>query len=429
MPQLSADLIPRPHADRIAADLAELSRFAESAEPGWTRRVFSDAYRSARDWVRGRMIDAGLETSIDAAGNVIGRLPGKNSSLPALMSGSHTDTVHGGGRFDGMVGVLGAIEVARSLREAGITLNRDLVIVDFLGEEANPFGISCMGSRSIAGILSPEHLDRTDETGLRLGDAMSRFGLDPDAAVRGAWAPDALHGYVELHIEQGPLLERTGNQIGVVTAIAGIERLLAKFNGRADHAGTMPMEGRHDALVAAAEAVLTIEREACGAPIHGVSTTGRIDSSPGAFNIVPDQARIWAEMRSIDADWLHGAKRRVADRIASDADARGVHSMIEWLNDQDPVPASPAVHDRIARSAGELGYSWEAVPSGAGHDAAHLARLAPMGMIFVPSVGGRSHVPEEETPVDDIVRGVHVLAATLLDMDASETPLTDGLTR
>jgi N-carbamoyl-L-amino-acid hydrolase len=423
MPLLHADRIPAPEGERIATDLADLSRFAESAEPGWTRRVFSDAYRSARDWVRARMTDAGLETSIDAAGNVVGRLPGLDPTLPALMTGSHTDTVHGGGRFDGMVGVLGGIEVVRALREAGISLNRDLFVIDFLGEEANPFGISCMGSRSIAGILTPEHLDRVDETGLRLGDAMSSFGLDPAAAVQGAWSPDALHGYVELHIEQGPLLERTGNQIGVVTAIAGIERLLATFSGRADHAGTMPMEGRHDALVAAAEAVLTIEREACGAPIHGVSTTGRIHSSPGAFNIVPDEARIWAEMRSIDAGWLHGAQRRVADRIASDADSRGVHSLIEWLNDQDPVPATQAVHDRIARSAGELGYSWEAVPSGAGHDAAHLARLAPMGMIFVPSIGGRSHVPEEETPIGDIVRGVHVLIATLLDMDASETPL------
>lgn len=419
MSRLPADTVPAPSAERLGADLAELSLFAESAEPGWTRRVFSDAYRPAREWVRDRMRAAGLEVSIDAAGNVIGRLPGRNGSLPVLMTGSHTDTVHGGGRFDGMVGVLGGIEVARVLRESGRLLDRDLVVVDFLGEEANAFGISCMGSRSIAGLLTAGHLDRPDDAGTRLGDAMARFGLEPDAALAGAWSPGSIHAYIELHIEQGPLLERSERQIGVVTSIAGIERLLARFTGRADHAGTMPMEGRHDALLAAAEAVLTIEREACGAPIHGVSTTGRIESSPGAMNIVPDDAQIWAEMRSIDAGWLRGARRRVADRIAADADARGVTSMIEWLNDQDPVDAHRDIQDRIASSADRLGYTWESVPSGAGHDAAHLARLAPMGMVFVPSIGGRSHVPEEETAIDDIVRGVHVLAATLIDMDAA----------
>jgi len=418
--------LPQPEGDRLATELRELSEFSESAEPGWTRRVFSDAYRASREWVGAQMAEAGLETRIDAVGNVIGRLPGRNPALPALMTGSHTDTVHGGGRFDGIVGVLGALEAVRLFREKGITLERDLVVVDFLGEEANPFGVSCMGSRSIAGLLTPEHLDRTDTDGATLGDAITAFGLDPDAAVREAWKPGSLHGYLELHIEQGPLLEGSGTSIGVVTAIAGIERLLATFRGRADHAGTMPMEGRHDALVAAAEAVLTIEREACGAPIHGVSTTGRIESSPGAFNIVPDDARIWAEMRSIDADWLHGAKRRVAERIAEEASGRGVQTMIEWLNDQDPVAASPVVHDLIAGSTSALGYSWEAVPSGAGHDAAHIAHLAPMGMIFVPSVGGRSHVPEELTEFPDIVRGVHVLAAALIDMDRAERLETRG---
>ena len=203
----------------------------------------------------------------------------------------------------------------------------------------------------------------------------------------------------------------------MVTAIAGIERLLAEFSGRADHAGTMPMPGRRDALIAAAEAILTIEREACGAPIHGVSTTGRIESSPGSFNIVPDEARIWAEMRSVDADWLHGAKHRVATDIAAAAAERGVETAIEWLNDQDPVNTAQSVQDHIAATADSLGVPWEAVPSGAGHDAAHLAALGPMGMIFIPSVGGRSHVPEEFTELEDVALGVEVLTSTLLRMD------------
>ncbi|GMA21166.1 M20 family metallo-hydrolase [Arsenicicoccus piscis] len=406
-----------PDAERLAADLADLSTFSESGEPGWTRQIFSDPYRASRGWVADRMRAAGLETHVDPAGNVVGRLPGRDRSKPVLMTGSHTDTVHGGGRFDGIVGVLSAIEVARRLRETGATLESDLVVVDFLGEEANTFGISCVGSRAVAGLLTPEHLDRVDDSGRRLGDVMTAFGLDPQGALDQAWAPGSVHGYVELHVEQGPLLERSGHRIGVVTAIAGIERLLVQFTGRADHAGTMPMTGRHDALVAAAQAVLTVEREGCGAPVHGVSTTGRIESSPGALNVVPDKARIWAELRSIDAPWLSGAKRRVVEQIAADAEARGVSTLIEWLNDQDPVACARSMQDRIGAAADSLGYAWEAVPSGAGHDAAHLAHLGPMGMIFLPSVGGRSHVPEELSEPADIAAGAHVLAHTLVRLD------------
>jgi N-carbamoyl-L-amino-acid hydrolase len=407
-----------PDRERIAAGIAALAaEFTESAQVGWTRRVFSDAYRASRSWTLHTMRDAGLEAHIDAAGNVIGVLPGRNRAAAPLMTGSHTDTVHGGGRFDGVVGVIGGIEVARRLRETGTLLERDLVVVDFLGEEANPFGVSCVGSRSIAGLLDLSHLDRVDDEGVRLGDAMAAAGLDPDAALTQAWKPGTLHGYVELHVEQGPVLERSGSAIGVVTAIAGIERLMAGFVGRADHAGTMPMEMRHDALAAAAASVIVVEREGCGAPVHGVSTVGRFESSPGALNVVPDRARLWAEMRSTESDWLHGAKRRVVEAIGMEAANRGVDVVVEWLNDQEPVRATSSTQDTIARAADELSLAWEAIPSGAGHDAAHLAHLGPMGMIFVPSLDGRSHCPEEFSHIEQIAEGVHVLAATLISMD------------
>jgi len=407
-----------PDRERIAAGIASLAQnFTEGAQEGWTRRVFSDAYIASREWTLNAMLDAGLDAHIDYAGNVVGVLAGRNRSAAPLMTGSHTDTVHGGGRFDGVIGVIGAIEVARRLRETGTVLERDLVIVDFLGEEANPFGVSCVGSRSIAGLLTSTHFDRTDDTGIRLGDAMTAAGLDPSAALKQSWEPGSLHGYVELHVEQGPVLERSGSAIGVVTAIAGIERLMASFVGRADHAGTMPMAMRHDALAAAAAAVVIVEREGCGAPVHGVSTVGRFESSPGALNVVPDHARIWAEMRSTEVGWLTGAKRRVVEAIGVEASSRGVDLVLEWLNDQEPVKTTPATHDTIARAAGDLSLSWEAIPSGAGHDAAHLAHLGPMGMIFVPSTGGRSHCPQEFTDIDHIADGVHVLTTTLIAMD------------
>lgn len=419
---MPADELPEPVADRLAADLAELSGFVEPGVPGWSRPVLTDPYRAARGWVRSRMVDAGLEVHVDVAGNVVGTLPGRDRSLPALVAGSHTDTVPSGGRFDGMVGVLGAIETARLLRAAGAQLERDLVVVDFLGEEANEFGVSCLGSRAITGLLRPQHYDLVDHTGVRLGDAVERFGLDPDAMLRAAWNPQDVHAYVELHIEQGPILEAAGTTIGVVTAIAGIERLLARFTGRPDHAGTTPMDSRSDALLAAAEAVLTVERVACGAPVHAVATSGRIETWPGATNVVPGSAQLWSEVRSVDAGWLHGARRDLADQIAAAASARGVDTLVEWLTDQDPVPTHPGVQDHIARAAETTGLSWQSVPSGAGHDAAHLARLAPMGMIFVPSKGGRSHVPEEETAIDDVVAGVRVLARTLQQLDRDPRP-------
>lgn len=406
----------QPDADRLSETIAELASFHDSTLPGWSREVFSEPYRAARQWMRAQMVDAGMAVTVDGAGNVVGRLPGRSGG-PALVTGSHTDTVSQGGRFDGIVGVLSAIEVARRLVETGTQLEHDLVVVDFLGEEANEFGVSCLGSRAITGLLKPEHLDRTDGAGQRLGDAMSGFGLDPQAALRQAWTPADVLAYVELHIEQGPMLERSGTEIGVVTSIAGIERLLVQFAGHAGHAGTTPMSDRHDALVSAAAAVLTVERIGCGAPVHGVTTSGRIESSPGSMGVITDQARLWAEIRSIDPSWLHGARKQIVEEITAETRARGVDIDVDWLTDQDPVPTAAPMRDVIAEAADRVGATWKATPSGAGHDAAHLARLAPMGMIFVPSVDGRSHCPEELTSAEDIARGAHVLASTLHHLD------------
>jgi N-carbamoyl-L-amino-acid hydrolase len=205
-----------------------------------------------------------------------------------------------------------------------------------------------------------------------------------------------------------------------VTAIAGIERLFARFSGRPDHAGTMPMGDRRDALVAAAEAVLEIRREGCGAPVHGVATTSRVESSPGSPNVVPGEARLAAELRSVDPDWLSAAKSRLAQQIAQKAHGYGVEVELDWRHDNDFVPTSDHVQDAVVRAADELGLRWEAIPSGATHDAVHLAKLCPMGMIFVPSHGGRSHCPEEYTELDQVSAGVATLTAVLQALDQDE---------
>jgi beta-ureidopropionase / N-carbamoyl-L-amino-acid hydrolase len=243
-------VIRPPYVDRLAADLALLAGIREDG-PGWTRRAFGAPDREGRHEVAALMRGAGLETHIDEAGNVIGVLAGDGpSGGPALVTGSHTDTVAEGGRFDGVAGVIGAIEAVRLLVESGVRLHHDLRVVDFFGEEPNDYGLSCVGSRALAGTLLPAHLDlpsRRRDGGDQLGQAVIRAGGDPDRALRIGWAPGSVLAYLELHVEQGPHLEALGVPLGVVTTIVGIQRFEVTFRGRADHAGTMPMGRRHDA--------------------------------------------------------------------------------------------------------------------------------------------------------------------------------------
>lgn len=411
-----------PLAARIESDIVELSTLREPDQQGWTRQVFSEPYRSSRDLVATKMRRCGLEVHTDAAGNIVGVLRGSSPGAPALVTGSHTDTVTGGGRFDGIVGVVGALELVRQLRENDITLTRDLIVVDFLGEESNDWGLSCLGSRSLAGELTAADLERRDGQGLRLGDRYHAFGLDPSSVMSADWLRDIpLHSYVELHVEQGPLLEQHGTQIGVVTAIAGIERMLATFVGRPDHAGTRPMDDRKDAMVAAARAVLTVQRIGCGAPKHGVATTTRLANGVASPNVVPGEVQMRTEFRSIDSEWLSLAKKQIVADVVDEARREGVDVEFEWTTDNEIVRAAPQIQNVVAMSAEQSGLSWQAVPSGATHDAVHLARLCPMGMIFVPSREGRSHCPEEWTDVADIAAGVQVLSTTITALDAADS--------
>ncbi|TAM68230.1 MAG: Zn-dependent hydrolase [Microbacteriaceae bacterium] len=407
-----------PSMGRVAAELRALSGICDDSFSGWTREVFTEPYRDSRQWIQNAMRDAGLEVYVDGAGNIVGRLQGSSTGAPVIVTGSHTDTVTSGGRFDGIVGVLGGIETARRLREEGIRLTHDLIVIDFLGEEPNEFGLSCLGSRTLAGELTTSDLDRVNPRGISLGDRYAGFGLDPSAVISNDWArTGALHGYLELHIEQGPTLEERGIPIGIVTAIAGIERLVATFRGRADHAGTRSMDSRQDAMVAAAEAVLAVRREGCSAPVHGVATTTQVRSLTESPNVVPSLVTMRSEVRSIDASWLSGTRRRLAEEIQASANATGVDVEFDWTHDNDVVETTSGVQDIAAAAASAIGAPWMPIPSGATHDAVHMARLTRMGMIFVPSRDGKSHCPEEWTELDDIATGIRVLADTVLRLD------------
>jgi N-carbamoyl-L-amino-acid hydrolase len=405
---------PPVDAARLQGDLAALAEFRDPGSPGWTRRVFSEPYVRSRDWVTARMRDAGLEVTCDAAGNLVGRRSGK--ARGALVIGSHTDTVSGAGRFDGPLGLLAAIEVARCVRDSGRELRHELRVVDFLGEEPNDFGLSCIGSRAIAGTLTAEQLAVRDPDGRTLAEAIRTVGGDPERIGEATWARTELSAFVELHIEQGPVLADAGVPLGVVSGIAGIERVLATFTGRSDHAGTTPMDARHDALCAAAEAVLAVERLASAG--GGVGTAGRIEARPGALNVVPEQVRLWAELRSVDAGWLDRTRHSFDQSAAESGARRGVSTTVQRLTRTEPVMCSEVVRAAMTQAITELGLRYLSLPSGAGHDTVQMAALGPSGMLFVPSLGGRSHCPEEWTAPEHVEAGVAALLATVLALDA-----------
>lgn len=398
---------------------AELMRLAEVVEPdqeGWTRRAFSPAYRASRAHVAALMEGAGLRVTADPAGNLLGQLECQDPELPALVLGSHTDTVRGGGRFDGMVGVVGAIDVARRLTEAAVRPLRPLWVVDFLGEEPNAFGVSCVGSRAVAGNLGDEQLEREDGHGHTLSEALAEAGGSPERLAAARWDPRRLAGYLELHVEQGPLLERAGIDLGVVTAIAGIHRAEVTLRGRADHAGTTPMDQRHDALLAAAEVALEVEGIARRAP-QGVATVGRLEIEPNSANVVAERADMVVEYRSADAGWLAQFDSRLADLIAEVPGHRGVQGSLSWLSREQPTVCSDDLSSALRRAAARAGREPLDLPSGAGHDAVQVAALCPVAMLFVPSRGGRSHCPEEWTEPDHVELGTRTLfeaAAELL---------------
>jgi N-carbamoyl-L-amino-acid hydrolase len=410
-------MIRMPSVDqaRLQSDLAALAVFRDPDSPGWTRRVFSQPYMRSRDWVAGRMRDAGLQVERDVAGNLIGTLAGSTRS--ALVTGSHTDTVAGGGRFDGPVGVLGAIEVARCIRDSGRTLRHELRVVDFLGEEPNDFGLSCVGSRAIAGMLTPDHLAARDPSGRTLAEALEAAGADAGRIAEAVWPAGTMKAFVELHIEQGPVLEQARVPLGVVSGIAGIERVVATFNGQADHAGTTPMSARHDALCAAADAVLAIERLA-SQDQGGVGTAGRIEVLPGALNVVPAQVQLWAEFRSVDRTWLDSRREALDEAVSAAGRKRGVDAGVRRLSLTEPVITADEVRTAMTEAIGTLGLAYELLPSGAGHDAVQMSRVGPVGMLFVPSAGGRSHCPEELTSPEHLEAGIAALLATLLVLDA-----------
>lgn len=393
---------------RLDADLTALAAITEPDRP-WTRRAFTPMHRRGRDWLAARMQTAGLAVHVDAGGNLIGRLQGRRPGAGVLMVGSHSDTVPDGGRFDGIAGVLAGIEIARSLRDHGIRLDHDLEVVDFLAEEVSIFGVSCIGSRALSGQLPADWLSREAE-GRDLRTALSEVGGDAGRLAR----RDDIRGFLELHIEQGPVLEAARQPIGVVTAIAGITRVLVTLAGRPDHAGTTPMDARRDALIPAAELVLAIRARAgdlARGPGHFTATVGEFRMTPNAANVVPAAVEMLIDARASDRADMAG----FLDWLRTEAARHG--AAVQVLSDSPPRPSDPGLCDRLEAAADALGASHRRMVSGAGHDAAWVGTIAPAAMVFVPCREGRSHCPEEWAETGDIALGAAVMLEALIAID------------
>jgi N-carbamoyl-L-amino-acid hydrolase len=405
--------------DRLWREFDELAHFSDVPAPAVTRIVFSDADRRAREYVKALCRAASLAVVEDAVGNTCARWSGADAAAAPVASGSHIDAIPNAGRFDGTVGVLGAIEAVRALQRSGYRPRRSIDVVLFTSEEPTRFGVGCLGSRLLSSTLDPAAADAlTDRDGRALSIVRAEAGFrGPLSSV--ALRPGAYAAFVELHIEQGPLLEQGGIDIGVVTAIAAPASLRVRIDGEGGHAGAVLMPDRRDAFLAGAEIALAVEAaaRATGA-IDTVATVGVCDVFPGAVNSVPSRTLLTVDVRDIDGarrDGVLAAVRRACDEVAA---RRRVSVAVETINADPPCRCAPEIVEAIDAAARGRGFSAVPLISRAYHDALFMSRVAPTGMIFIPCRAGVSHRPDEYAPPEAIARGVAVLADTLAALAA-----------
>jgi allantoate deiminase len=394
--------------DRILARCDALAAHSEQPD-GLTRVFLSPQQRAVNDLVLAWMREAGMDARLDAIGNCVGRYEGTRPAQPCLMLGSHLDTVRDAGRYDGMLGVVTAIECVDALARAGRRLDFAIEVVGFGDEEGVRFGSTLLGSRAVAGAFDAALLDKRGSDGVSLHDAMRAFGLDPARIGEAAHRAGHVIAYVELHIEQGPVLESIGLPVGVVTAINGGYRFGIEIQGVAGHAGTVPMALRRDALAAAAECIAAVERIAGSMP-DVVGTVGRIEAHPGAMNVIPGRVRFSLDLRAPT-----DARRSDAlDCIRAEFDAiaarRRVALELTAIWEARTAPCDPRLQARIAAAIEAEGHGVHRLPSGAGHDGMALIDIAPIGMLFVRCKDGVSHNPAESVTRDDVAAGARVLA-------------------
>ena len=403
----------RVNGDRINQQLTALSEFGKNPYGGVSRTAYSDADKQGRAYVMGLMREAGLETSIDVAGNIIGKRAGSNAALKPVIFGSHIDSVPDGGNYDGDVGVLSSIELARTLRERNHVTKHPIEVIIFQNEEGGT-----IGSRAFVGHLPDKDLDLVAKSGKTLRDGITFLGGDPTKLSTLHWKKGDYAAYVELHIEQGGNLDAEGLNIGVVEGIVGIGWWDVTIDGFGNHAGTTPMNNRRDAVMAAAQYVQMVNREDSSEPGRQVGTVGRIQAFPGAPNVIPGQVQTTLEVRDLDKAKIVRLANKVMEEAKKIGAENGTTFTFKETYLSEPAIMDTSVQKTIEASAKGVGLTTKYLPSGAGHDAQYMAQICPTGMIFCPSVGGISHSPKEFTKPQDVVNGANVLLQTILALDA-----------
>ena len=395
--------------ERLQKDFDAMAQLTGLGE-GVNRLAFSDADWEGRQYIIDCMNDAGLDVEIDGFGNVIGYKVGTNPDLPVVMVGSHTDSVPNGGNYDGVVGVLSAIEAVRSMIDDGFEQEHTIAVVDFMCEESSRFGAATLGSKAMRGKLTVNDLHRlVDTQGITLYDALKGRNLNPDAIESMAYNRP-VKAFIEIHIEQGKVLEHEQKQIGIVSGIAGPERFYVTIRGNADHSGATPMNLRHDALCGASKIILGIEEVTLmqeEPPVVG--TVGIAEVVPGAMNVIPGAVKLGVDIRSISKVARDSVVFLIKELIDVIAEKRGLSYTIEPISTDHPVSMHPLMVKEIERAVASLQLEYMIMPSGAGHDAMHWAEVAPTGMIFIPCRDGISHNSAEFAAIDDIVAGAEVL--------------------
>ena len=392
--------------------MRRLATFGANDAGGIDRVAFSDANVEALEWVESLLADADFSVERDLVGNLVARKAGSVAGLPPNVFGSHVDSVPGGGNYDGQVGVMGSVEVAAVLADAGHVTRHPLEVIVFTNEEGGK-----TGSRALVGEVMPFELSIQTASGLTIGDGIRKLGGDPDRLDEALRSEGSMAAFLELHVEQGAVLHQDGVDIGVVEGIVGIMRWNVIAEGMTNHAGTTPMDRRTDALVGSARFIDAVYRTARDMPGRQVATVGIVEPEPGAPNVIPGRVRMTLEIRDLSMDGIDGvfdAIRAVAAAIEAET---GVTFSFQRFYTSRAAPTDPRLRDLIERSATELGLSRRRMPSGAGHDAQSMALIGPVGMIFVPSVDGISHAPDERTEMTDVVHGSNVLLRTVLALD------------
>ncbi len=402
----------RINPTRMREDFRALAAIGGTGDGGVHRPAFSEAHLATREWFRQRAEQAGLAVRVDGAGNHSAFLGCGSSGAPALLLGSHLDSVPYGGRFDGPLGVVAALEVLQVVAEAGLSLPVNLEAIDFTDEEGAL--ISLLGSLALAGKLSLADLQTPRGGREALQAGMRRAGLSDDSILSAQREPGSLAGYLELHIEQGPRLIRAGAPIGIVTGLVGSCSYVLTYMGRADHAGTTSMEDRLDAAQGAAAFTLATREAVLRNFPDCVANVGAITLSPGAFNIVPAKATLWLELRAPDAGQMEKLEARLLADAHLAAERFSLSLEIEMKGKHYPTPMDKGVQDAIRSACLQLGLKWIDLFSGAWHDAQSLAGICPVGMLFVPSQDGASHSPREFTSWDDCLNGANVLLQAAL---------------